>query len=111
PAGYVYWSLLDFIFVILGLFVAGQKSVSAAVLRNHYRGQYGEEKKAIAKPAFLIATIAFAVGSLVLFLVTQDITKQMVLVDWQTTIFTVLFAAEMVAAQVSSRVSARTSEV
>jgi hypothetical protein len=47
----------------------------------------------------------------VLFLVTQDITKQMVLVDWQTTIFTVLFAAEMVAAQVSSRVSARTSEV
>jgi uncharacterized repeat protein (TIGR02543 family) len=111
PAGYVYWSLLDFIFVILGLFVAGQKSVSAAVLSNHYRGQYGEEKKAIAKPAFLIATIAFAVGSLVLFLVTQDITKQMVLVDWQTTIFTVLFAAEMVAAQVSSRVSARTSEV
>jgi hypothetical protein len=104
PAGYGYWSLLDAILTLLGLFIAVQKAYG--LIRNRRLGQLVHAdslKNRKSNLFFLIVSFGCIIASVILFLLTQDLTKQMALFDWPSTAFTVLFAAQCVSVRLGSR--------
>jgi hypothetical protein len=105
PLNGEYWSLIDLLFVLLGLFIAIQKTVVTIRRRNSLNGDYDGARVSTGKPAWLIAAIGIAIASLVTFLLSQDITGTMAIIDGYTTVFVVLFAATMVAGHFSTKIT------
>jgi hypothetical protein len=103
PLNGEYWSLIDLLFVLLGMAIAIQKTVVFVRRRNNLSGDYDDAQVSASKPKWLFATIGIAIVSLAAFLLSQDITGNMAIIDGYTTIFVVLFTATMVAGHFSTK--------
>ncbi|MDR0817228.1 MAG: hypothetical protein LBN35_01165, partial [Clostridiales Family XIII bacterium] len=103
PKGFDSWSLADLILAVAGIILTLIVMASAALKRKKekkesYREfEYDETdtyKKAKKRWLFLLGALAAA--GVILFLLTQDISLPMVLLDGWTIVFAVLFIAEMI---------------
>jgi uncharacterized repeat protein (TIGR02543 family) len=104
PKGFSSWSLVDLILAAVGVVLAVYFVLKFALRRKNreddedvsYFRENGvereEEKK--ARVSWLIGAILLAVISVVLFILTQDTSMPMVLLDWWTIVFAVILAAE-----------------
>ena len=94
------WALLNLILAIAGGLLALAAVIRSLVTRRNKdeEEKTDEDKKKERKTrlSWLIASLVFAIGGIVLFLVTQDITKTMVLVDMWTVVNGLLAALTLI---------------
>jgi hypothetical protein len=102
PSGFDSWSLLDLILMLVGA-VLTIVTIIGAVLRGRrddeldYRAfeNDGEKRKSTRK-LFVIIMGLLSIASIILFILTQDVTLPMVWLDKWTVVFAVVLIAQIV---------------
>jgi uncharacterized repeat protein (TIGR02543 family) len=108
PKGFDTWSLLDLILAILGVIFTAITIIGAVSrgrrdedrLKDQAYEDGAEKKNRIG---FIILMSLFAVGSVILFVLTQDVNLPMVLIDNWTIVFAVVFVAQIVCRSISKK--------
>lgn len=105
------WALLNLILTIAGLVLAAMISIMAIYRKvkdddeikyNETYDEYYEEHKR-SSLILIIGAIVLSLAGLVLFIFTEDMSKQMVLMDIWTVFNAIIFAAEVIAAAFAFR--------
>lgn len=97
------WSVINLILVVAGALIALYTILKLALTRRSEDGERLEANDETAKSrkkklTWMIATAIFAIGGIAIFILTQDTSATMVLVDMWTIVNTFLFAASIVSA-------------
>jgi uncharacterized repeat protein (TIGR02543 family) len=104
------WSLIDLIFVVLGIILFAttvynyrQRRKDEDRLAELYGYIDGEKSSKKKRLPLLLISIVFAISEIVIFVLTQDVNLPMVLVDKWTIVMAIVFAAEFVFASRANR--------
>ncbi|MDR0853486.1 MAG: hypothetical protein LBN34_03885, partial [Clostridiales Family XIII bacterium] len=111
PKNFDTWSLLDLILTVLGVVFAIVSSVKIEVARRREEDENGLAKYRSGadddvrkrRPIFAVLTAIAAVFGIVLFIFTQDMRNPMVLIDWWTIAFAVLFVFELLFVKLTTK--------
>jgi uncharacterized repeat protein (TIGR02543 family) len=112
------WALVNLILSIIGVILAVLMTI--CVLLQKKQKQKGEQKKTIKGPyvgecveeqkqkkrltLWLLVTVALGIAGIIVFLLTEDVSRTMALVDKWTIINVVIFAVEIIAIALHTRV-------
>jgi hypothetical protein len=113
PAGIATWALVDLVIALAGILFAVVSIVRGIRRKNEeedgYRGvdegcrgsgaNKGEAR--MVRVSWFISSIVLAALSVLIFIITQDVSLPMVLVDVWTIVLAVVFAAELVTAKIA----------
>ncbi|MDR0854466.1 MAG: InlB B-repeat-containing protein [Clostridiales Family XIII bacterium] len=105
PNGIASWALLDLLLAIAGVVFAIFYIIKASRRRKneesdlYYEHDRDDEKS--VKPLWLATSIILAVISVVIFVLTQDMSLPMVLADVWTIVLAFIFAAELIASKLA----------
>jgi uncharacterized repeat protein (TIGR02543 family) len=107
PLGFDTWSLLDLILTVLAVVWAVVTIVSGARRRNDEENEQRDfeenEQRTKTRLGFLLLSGIIAVVAAVLFVITQDMSLPMVLLDGWTIVFAILFVGSVIAAKLSRK--------
>jgi NADH:ubiquinone oxidoreductase subunit 3 (subunit A) len=100
------WALLNLMLTILGIMLVFVMLIRLVIRRNRRTGKQAdyieenEDEKQTQKPKsriiMIALTVLFSVSAILLFLITENIRLQIVLVDWYTIVHVIILAASII---------------